>query len=52
MASKKKKNQAPSHQNFVHKHMVEQHHCVAMKSDKDYDRRNSKKEVKRGLEDC
>ena len=54
MASKKKKKKSavPSHQNFVHKNMVEMHSCVAMKSGKDYDRKKSKEDVKRGLEDC
>lgn len=38
--------------NMVHKEMVEQHKSVAMKSEKDYDRRKLKRELKHGLEDC
>lgn len=42
----KKKKIKPEVQNFVHKYMVEQHKCVAMKSEKDYDRRKSKQQLK------
>ena len=47
---KKKKYALPDVRNFVHKNMVEMNRCVAMKSDKDYTRKGSKQEIKRGLE--
>lgn len=36
--------------NFVHKHMVEQHQSVAHKSEKDYDRKRDKAELKKKVD--
>ncbi|XAO54292.1 hypothetical protein [Yersinia phage vB_YenM_P778] len=43
----KRNNKVDKPINFVHKFMVEQHKSVAMKSEKDYDRKRDKSELRK-----